>query len=105
MVAQVFPNLISLNTAKDQCRVLHSDDDDRIDRFRIQGQKIVIDYLKVADTFFDYTPDTSPVVGAPLEFHIEAAMLIVIENLYNGIDPISETVASLLMRSRDPALA
>ena len=68
-----------------------------------KAEAIVLDYLKVSAAAFD--------VGSPaiptLPFHIEAAMVLVVEQLYDGnaVDPITPAVESLLRRSRDPALA
>lgn len=90
-----FPLLIPLQKAKSVCRVTGTDDDERIDEFRKAAQKIVIDYCKVADDYWD--------VALPL--HVDSAMKLVLINLYEGEPPLSDAVIKLLERARDPALA
>jgi hypothetical protein len=62
---------------------------------------VTLDYLKTPDA--EYDPDTVP-------FVIKAACLLILAALWEhrgdvSYDPISPAVVSLLMRSRDPAIA
>jgi len=95
--------MIPIDVAKDQLRVMGSDSDKRVYRFIESAESIVLDYLKVTPTYY-YTGSPTTLV---LPKHVEAAILLVIENLWDrpSEDPISKAVVSLLMRSRDPALA
>jgi len=58
-----------------------------------QASSIVLDYLKISEP-----PD-------PLPEFIQSATLLCVEALYDGGDPLSDTVKALLHRSRDPELA
>ena len=58
-----------------------------------QASAIILDYLKI-----DETPD-------PVKGNIEAATLLCVEALFDGGDPLSDTIKALLHRSRDPELA
>jgi hypothetical protein len=96
--------LITLTQAKDQLRASgFSDDDSLILLMAEEASDIVVDYIKRPD--HGWTDRTVP-------GHVRAAVLLVLGNLYgqrgdNATDtnPISDAVASLLWRERDPALA
>lgn len=87
--------LVDIDMVKQHLR--YGSDDTAADEtisFKIdQASAIVLDYLKV-----DELPDPPP------EF-VQAATLLCIEALYDGGDPLSETIKALLHRSRDPELA
>jgi len=97
-------SLLSLPQVKVPLRILDFEDDDRLLWCIDRAEAIVLDYLKVTAAAFQ--------VGSPavtvLPLHIETAMILVVEQLFDGAsenDPITNAVASLLARSRDPALA
>lgn len=93
--------LIDLETAKSHLRIDGDDSDDNLYRKMRQASAIVLDYLKVSEDEWDIY-DTE---ADPLPDEIEAATLLVIESLFDGTEPLSDTVKSLLHRHRDPALA
>ncbi len=70
---------------------------------------IVMDYLKLAEIPDDwYTDDSPPVLAVPAR--VKGATLVMLTDLYENregskTDVISPAVKSLLMRTRDPALA
>lgn len=57
-----------------------------------QASSIILDYLKVDD--LDPVPE-----------FVQAATCLSVEALFDGGDPLSDTVKALLHRSRDPELA
>lgn len=66
-----------------------------------QASAIVLDYIKVAD---DYWQDSNGVpVGVPPL--ITAAVLIVVDALFEKKEPLSQAVMDLVHRYRDPAMA
>lgn len=58
-----------------------------------QASSIILDYLKT-----DEAPN-------PVPDFMQAAACLAVEALYDGGDPLNETVKALLHRSRDPELA
>ena len=93
--------LVDLETVKGHLRKDFADGDENLVRKIRQGSAIVRDYLKVSEDEWD-ADDTE---ADPLPYDIEAAVLLVIEALYLGTEPLSQTVKDLLHRHRDPALA
>lgn len=87
--------LVDLQTAKQALRYDDSfeDADEIIARNILQASAIVLDYLKI----------TTPPVPVPL--FVEAATVLSVQALFDGGDPLNETVRALLHRFRDPALA
>ncbi|MGE4340358.1 MAG: head-tail connector protein [Pigmentiphaga sp.] len=85
--------LIDLETAKRRLRM----DDDVADQVIFENieeaTSIVLDYLKL-----ETEPD-------PVPPFVRAATLLVLEALFDGGDPLSDTVVRLLHRYRDPAFA
>jgi len=57
-----------------------------------QASSIILDYLKV--DALDPVPE-----------FVQAAACLCVESLYDGGDPLNDTVKALLHRSRDPELA
>lgn len=95
--------LVDLDTVKLHLRRDDDDDDERIVRTMVQASAIVLDYLKISQDSYggtDGNADDVPMM-------VEAATLLVIENLYDHpeIDPLSEAVRSILHRMRDPAMS
>jgi len=94
--------LIPLATFKDHLRVDDSTDDVRVERIGGAAIAAVVSYCKAVN-------EDGLKTGSPLTLpaDIEAAILLVAENMYDRADqdPFSEAVRSLLMRHRDPALA
>lgn len=89
---------LRLSVVKSQVRLEGEQDDARLQWCIDHAEIIIIDYLKVAADAFD----------SVLPFHVEAAMVLVVEQLFDGDpkdDPITPAVVSLLARTRDPALA
>jgi hypothetical protein len=94
--------LVTLEQAKLHLRIDDTDEGDARCQLKLeQAQQIVLDYLKEAWVDPTWTDLTIPE-------HIHAAILAVLEVLYDGDpedDPITPGVESLLRRSRDPAMA
>ena len=94
--------LTDLETVKGHLRLDDDASDEILFRKMQQASAIVVDYLKIEDDVYDID-DTS---ALPIPPEVEAAVLLVVEALYDGAtDPLSETIKSLLHRHRDPALA
>lgn len=95
--------IVDLEKAKQHLHIVDDNDDENIVTKLEQASAIVLDYLKVDED--TYSLDASPYVEAPKG--VQAATLLVLENLYDRSDedPISNAVRSLLHRLRDPALA
>ena len=93
--------LVDIETAKRHLRIDTDDSDENLARKIEQASAIVRDYLKVDDDEWDID-DTSASV---LPYEVEAAVLLVMEALYDGTEPLSQAVKDLLHRHRDPALA
>lgn len=64
-----------------------------------QATAIVVNYLKRAD---DYAWELVDPTEMSL---VKAAILEVVRNMFEGLDPLPEAVKNLLWRYRDPALA
>lgn len=106
-------NLVTLQMVKDNLGTDHNFDDRMLERMRSSSSLAIVDYLKVNvyDTGFDWVD----LLGEPLNVpgQIEEAVLLHVTALYENRDgntyrdaqPISDAVISLLMRSRDPAMA
>lgn len=92
--------LVDLELAKRHLRIDTDHSDEIVARRIDQASAIVRDYLKVDADEWDID-DTS---AATLPFDVEAAVLLVIEALMDGHEPLSQTVKDLLHRHRDPAL-
>lgn len=93
--------LVNLELARSHLRLDDDAADDLIVRKIEQASDVVIDYCKVDDEMWD--PDSTESVALPGE--VEAAVLLVLEALFDGGEPLSDAVKSLLHRHRDPALA
>lgn len=87
--------LVDLDTVKKHLRYGEDETDpDEIINIKIdQASSVILDYLKLDDA-------PNPVPG-----FMEAAACLAVEALYDGGDPLNETVKALLHRSRDPELA
>ena len=95
--------LVDLETARRNLKQLDTSDDDNIVLLLRQASAIVVDYLKLPAGVYedaDGNPTNVPVM-------VSAAVLLVLRSLYDepDVDPINAAVRSVLMRSRDPALA
>lgn len=95
--------LVDLETVKAHLRRDDDDDDERIVQTTERASAIVLDYLKISQDSYGGTDgnlDDVPMM-------VEAATLVVIENLYDHpeIDPLTDAVRSILHRMRDPAMA
>jgi hypothetical protein len=90
--------LISLKAIKDRLGYSDTDNDPDLYSALLQAQKIIVDYLEVADDAYD----------TDLPKHIEVAILLVLDCIKNrpGVDPIPDNsaVASLLRRTRLPTV-
>jgi hypothetical protein len=95
--------LVDLESAK---RTLRRDDDDDDVRIKVlvdTASEIILDYLKISQ--LSYSGTDGNLSDVPLR--VQQATLLVVESLYDHpeVDPITPAVVSILMRSRDPALA
>ncbi|PHP88276.1 hypothetical protein CFB52_012230 [Burkholderia sp. AU18528] len=100
--------LVSFNRALSHLRVEAGDDDDAIKDLIDAASDIVVDYLKLKEIPDNWaledgnTPSTVP-------GQVRSAVLLVLGTLYDdregSTDPLTPAVESLLMRSRDPAVA
>jgi hypothetical protein len=93
--------LVDLETVKQHLRMDSDYADDLIVRKTEQAGAILANWLKTDISIWDI--DSTESVPLPLE--IEAAVLLAVEALFDGSDPLSDTVRALLHRHRDPALA
>lgn len=93
--------LVDLETAKLHLRMDEDAAEEIIIKKIEQASSILIDYLKVSEDIWDIdSTESDPIPGV-----IEAATLLVLEALFDGGEPLSDTVKSLVHRFRDPALA
>ena len=95
-------NLVSLDQAKAQLRIVDTDSDDELTNVMIPGASAVVaSYLK--------WPSPWPYDNTTIPAHMVTAVLLVLSSLYEdregANDPIGPAVASILARDRDPALA
>lgn len=91
--------ILSLETVKQHIRRVDDYDDTRVLLCLNQAHAIVFDYLKVDEA--DYGT-----IGAYNVSLLEAAAILKVAlALYDGEDPIDQTVKELLRRQRDPAMA
>lgn len=85
--------LVDLEMAKSHLRM----DEDHADEILVakieQASSVILDYLKTEEA------------PSPVPKFVEAATLLAVEALFDGGDPLSDTVVRLLHRYRDPALA
>lgn len=90
--------LVKLDQAKLRLRLTEADDYHEPDvKMKMeQASDIVIDYIKRSD--HEWTDEDTPPV-------VQAAILEVVRNLFEGVDPMPQPVKDLLWRFRDPALA
>ncbi len=102
-------NLVTLEKAKSHLNELGSSRDVDIQEKLDEASDIVLDYLKL-----DGVPDEWLASASPVEYDIpgviQSATLLVLSELFENreastSDPITDAVARLLMRKRDPALA
>jgi hypothetical protein len=91
--------LVDLDMAK---RTLRRDDERIQDTINIAGA-IVLDYLKLTPESYSGTDGNH----ADVPLLVQQATLLVVESLYDNpeVDPLTPAVVSILMRSRDPAIA
>jgi hypothetical protein len=95
-------NLVDLETAKRHIRMDEDFADDVIYSKIEQASAIIVDYLKLDDPdIWDIDSTESEEIPKV----VEAATLLIIEALFDGSDPLSDTVKNLVHRYRDPALA
>jgi hypothetical protein len=94
-------NLVDLETAKGHLRMDEDHADDVIYSKIAQASAIVIGYLKKDPDIWDIDSTESE----PIPKVVEAAVLLIMEALFDGTEPLSQTVKDLLHRHRDPALA
>jgi len=95
--------IIDLEKAKGQLDLIGSDNDDRVKIALDAAVAIVLDYLKVPlETYLD---DSTGVYDVPVI--VGSAILLCVESLFTDpqADPLTTAVRSILLRSRDPALA
>jgi hypothetical protein len=95
--------LVDLESAKRTLRRDDDDDDVRIKTLVDTASEIILDYLKISQ--LSYSGTDGNLSDVPLR--VQQATLLVVESLYDHpeVDPITPAVVSILMRSRDPALA
>lgn len=98
--------LVTIEQAKDQLRIVHTHDDPYLVVLIESASRIITQYLKVDDAYYE-TAIGSPEAIPAIEEDVELATLLVVDNLYNREteDPITPAVQSILRRRRDPALA
>lgn len=92
--------LVDLPTAKEHLKVDDDAADVNIAKKIDQASAIVVDYLKLADPDQWDIDSTESEAVPPV---VEAAILLVLEALFDGGEPLSQTVRDLLHRYRDPA--
>ena len=92
--------LTDLETAKGHLRITDDASDDIIISKLEQASGFIIDFCKVDSDYWDQ--DSSESVAVPVA--VEAATLLVMEALFDGTEPLSPSVKSLLQMHRDPAL-
>lgn len=87
--------IVDLDVVKKHLRYGEDETDvDEILSIKIdQASSIILDYLKT-----DEAPN-------PVPDFMQAAACLAVEALYDGGDPLNDTVKALLHRSRDPELA
>lgn len=85
--------LVDLEKAKRHLSMDGDDADETIMEKIEEASSIILDYLKVEEA-----PD--PVPG-----FVQSATLLAMQALFDGGDPLNDTVIRLLHRSRDPAIA
>lgn len=90
--------IVDLDMAKQHIRRIDDSDDERVMLILDQAHLIVFDYLKV--TASDYGSQGS----YDIDLIQAAAVLMVVQALYDYENPISEPVRDLLRRYRDPAM-
>jgi hypothetical protein len=93
--------LVDLEKAKGHLRMDDDAADDIIASKIEQASAILINYLKVDADVWDQ--DSTESVPVPLT--VEAAVLLATEALFDGGEPLSQTVKDLVHRYRDPALS
>jgi len=87
--------LIDLDTAKRHLAIDENEDasDEVIQEKIVQASAVILDYLKLSAEPYEVTEV------------MKAATCLAVEALFDGGDPLSDTVIRLLHRSRDPAMA
>jgi len=100
-------NLITLDQAKAQLRIVDTDDDTYITGLVAAASAVVVSYLKTpVAAAHDVTADPTTATYPPP--HVQQATLLVLASLYEdregANDPIGVAVASILARDRDPAM-
>ena len=93
--------LVDLETAKGHLSMDEDAADDIIVSKIEQASAILINYLKVDADLWDQDSTESD----PVPLTVVAAVLLVTEALFDGHEPLSQTVKDLVHRLRDPALA
>lgn len=90
-------DLITLSRAKTHLRVTHDRSDDEIQLLVDTAEAIVFEYI--GKTYTEIEDDLNT-------FPLEAAILLVVTNLYDNRsdNPLSRAVTDLLRRWRDPAI-
>ena len=94
--------LVDLDKAKGHLNMDHDAADEVIYSKIEQASDIIVNYLKLEDPDL-WDPDNTE--GETLPPTVEAAVLLVVQALFDGGDPLSQTVRDLVHRYRDPALA
>jgi len=96
-------SLVTRAQAKDQLRVTISADDAQIDQIIDRASAILLDYIGQEVDAWQQTDGNSPTEDVPKV--VEAACLILVQNLYDGIDPVlTPSVKDLLRRYRTPTV-
>lgn len=84
--------IVDIDMVKQHLRIDGTDSDETLN-FKIdQASSIILDYLKIDE--LDPVPE-----------FVQAAACLSVEALYDGGDPLNDTVKALLHRARDPELA
>lgn len=100
-------DLITLEQAQAQVRVLPGDDDTTLAAMVTAASAIVVSYLQTA-VAAAYDVTTAPGSATFPPPHVQTAVLLVLASLYEdregANDPIGVAVRSVLERDRDPAL-
>jgi hypothetical protein len=100
-------NLITLDQAKEQLRIVDTNDDTYITGLVSAASAVIVSYLKTpVAAAYDVTTDSTSATYPPM--HVQQATLLVLASLYEdregANDPIGVAVASILARDRDPAM-
>lgn len=92
--------LVDVETAKRHLRITDTANDADVEDKVTQASGIVADYCKRDLSAFAIDGSSADELPAP----IKSAVLFATQALFDGGDPLNETIKALLHRQRDPAM-